>query len=165
MRLTGRWKDNSRAFLHCPSSGVWLEKKLDKINPPQPEKKDALPIEDNRLKRNVDIQSLIEINESEKDSIKVEIYDNGVIDNDSVSVYHDNTLLVHKQMISLKPITFYISLNKENPLSKIKMVAESMGTIPPCTAFMIITTRKKKYEVNLSSNFTSNGSIEFFLKE
>jgi hypothetical protein len=120
---------------------------------------------DKNLERKSDIQSLVEISNAEKDSILVELYDNGIIDNDSASLYLDDSMLLHKQFVSNKPISLYISLVKQRPLSKLKLAAESLGSIPPCTALMIITTKKKRYEVNVSSNFDSNGVVEFFLKE
>ena len=117
-------------------------------------------------RRETDVQSLLEISPAEKDSIKVEIYDNGEIDGDSVSVYEGQTLRVEKRMISLKPIVFYVSLNKNvNPITHLRLVAESLGTIPPCTALMIVTTKSKRYEVHLSSNFSKNATVELFLKD
>lgn len=116
--------------------------------------------------RETDVQSLLEIAPAEKDSIRVDVYDNGEIDGDSVSVYEDNTLRVNKKMITAKPITFYVSLDKNvNPITHLRMVAESLGSIPPCTALMIVTTKSKRYEVHLSSNFNKNATVELFLKE
>jgi hypothetical protein len=117
-------------------------------------------------RRETDVQSLIEIAPADKDSIKVEIYDNGEIDGDSVSVYEGEVLRINKKMISLKPLTFYVSLNKNiNPITHLRLVAESLGTIPPCTALMIVTTKSKRYEVHLSSNFSKTATVELFLKE
>ncbi len=116
--------------------------------------------------RETDVQSLIEIANADKDSIKVEVYDNGDIDGDSVSVYEENLLRINKKMITAKPITFYVSLDKKtNPIAHLRLVAESLGSIPPCTALMIITTKSRRYEVRLSSNFSKNATVEFFLKE
>jgi len=115
-------------------------------------------------RRDTDVQSLLEIAPSEKDSIKVEVYDNGEIDGDTVSVYEGQTLRVDRKMISLKPIVFYVSLNK-NPITHLRLVAESLGAIPPCTALMIVTTKTKRYEMHLSSNFSKNATVELFLKE
>lgn len=116
--------------------------------------------------RETDVQSLIEIATADKDSIKVEVYDNGDIDGDSVSVYEEHLLRINKKMITAKPITFYVSLDKKtNPISHLRLVAESLGSIPPCTALMIITTKSRRYEVRLSSNFSKNATVEFFLKE
>ena len=158
--MKGRWEDNSTALFHCPSTGVWLEKKVD-----EDIKQTNSPPTDKNLERRSDIQSLVEISIAEKDSILVELYDNGIIDNDSASIYLNDSLLLHKQFVSNKPISLYISLDKQRPLSKLKLAAENLGSIPPCTVLMVIKTKKKRYEVNLSSNFSSNGVVEFFLKE
>jgi hypothetical protein len=116
--------------------------------------------------RETDVQSLLEIDAAEKDSIKVEVYDNGEIDGDSVSVYEEEVQRINKRMITAKPITFYVSLDKNaHPIVHLRLVAESLGSIPPCTALMIVTTRSKRYEVHLSSNFNKNATVELFLKE
>ena len=160
LEMKGRWEDNSVSLFQCPPSGIWLEKKIDK----NIKQTHAAP-KDNRLERRSDIQSLVEISDVEKDSILIELYDNGIVDNDSASIYLDDSLLLFKQFVSGKPISLYISLDKQRPMSKLKLIAENLGSIPPCTVLMLIRTKKKRYEVNLSSNFSSNAVVEFFLKE
>jgi hypothetical protein len=116
--------------------------------------------------RETDVQSLVEIAAADKDSIRVDVYDNGEIDGDSVSVYEETELRINKRMITAKPITFYVSLDKNvHPITHLRLVAESLGSIPPCTALMIVTTKSKRYEVRLSSNFNKNATVELFLKE
>ena len=116
--------------------------------------------------RETDVQSILEIGTADKDSIKVDVYDNGEIDGDSVSVYEENVPRINKKMITAKPITFYVSLTKNvNPIVHLRLVAESLGSIPPCTALMIVATKTKRYEVRLSSNFNKNATVELFLKE
>jgi len=160
LEMTGKWEDNSVSLFQCPPSGVWLEKKADeKI------KQINIASKDKGLERRSDIQSLVEVSSVEKDSILIELYDNGIVDNDSASIYLDDSLLLFKQFVSSKPVSLYVSLGKQRPISKLKLVAENLGSIPPCTVLMIITTKKKRYEVNLSSNFNSNAVVEFFLKE
>ena len=160
LEMSGKWEDNSVSLFQCPPSGVWLEKKanekIKQIN--------STP-KDNRLQRRSDIQSLVEISSVEKDSILIELYDNGIVDNDSASIYLDDSLLLYKQFVSANPILLYVSLDKQRPISKLKLIAENLGSIPPCTVLVIIITKKKRYEVNLSSNFNSNAVVEFFLKE
>jgi hypothetical protein len=115
--------------------------------------------------RQTDIQSLLEIDMADKDSIRVDIYDNAEIDGDSVSVYENEVQRVYKKRITASPIRFYVSLNKNvNPIVHLRLVAESMGSIPPCTALMIVTTKSKRYEVHLSSNFKKNATVELFLR-
>jgi len=160
LEMTGKWEDNSVSIFQCPPSGVWLEKKIDKNI-----KQTNTASKDKRLERTSDIQGLVEISSAEKDSILIELYDNGIVDNDSASIYLDDSLLLYKQFVSSKPISLYVSLDKQRHLSKLKLVAENLGSIPPCTVLMLIKTKKKRYEVNLSSNFNSNAVVEFFLKE
>lgn len=159
-RLEGRWKDNSTALFHCAASGVWLEKSKAAEIQQAPALKSEKVVE-----RTSDIQSVIEVNANEKESISIELYDNGIVDHDSVSLYLDDSLILYKQFVSARPITITISLDKKNSLNKLKLVAESLGSIPPCTVLMFINTKRKKYQVNLSSTFNSNGIVEFFLKE
>lgn len=116
--------------------------------------------------RETDVQSLLEIASADKDSIRVDVYDNGEIDGDSVSVYEEGVQRISKKLITAKPITFYVSLNKNvNPIVHLRLIAENLGTIPPCTALMIVTTKSRRYEVRLSSNFRKNATVELFLKE
>ena len=154
MKLQGKWKDKSSAsfLFKCSPTTVWLSKKinLEKFI---------------SINRATEIQSLIEIDKKDADSIKIEIFDNGEIDNDTISLFHNDKLITERKMISAKALTFYISLTSDNPIAKLKLIAESFGTIPPCTALMIVTTKKKRYEVNLRSDFFKNGVVEFFLKE
>ncbi len=141
---------------------------------PQPAQKEKvtsvkikpLPIPDKITERETDVQSLLEIPSADKDSIRVDVYDNGEIDGDSVSVYEEETLRINRKKITEKPLTFYVTLNKNsNPIAHLRLVAESLGTIPPCTALMIVTTKSKRYEVRLASNFSKNATVELFLKE
>jgi hypothetical protein len=166
LKFEGIWKDNSTSIFHCATCEVWLEKQdetttLQDTEPakPLPENKTG-----NKLQRRIDIQSLVEINEKEADSIKIDIYDNGIVDNDTVSVYFNDLMIITQKMISQKPISFYVKPDKKK-LNKLILVAENLGSIPPCTAFMIVTTKRKRYEVNLSSDTHSNAAIEFFFKE
>jgi len=160
LEMTGRWEDNSVSMFQCPPSGVWLEKKVDNSI------KQTNPVlKDKKLERRSDIQSLVEINSAEKDSILIELYDNGIVDNDSASIYLDDSLLLYKHFVSANPVSLYISLDKQRPIRKFKLIAENLGSIPPCTVLMLIITKRKRYEVNLSSNFNSNAVVEFFLKE
>jgi hypothetical protein len=160
LTLKGRWSDNNPRLFGCPTTGVWLQKDI-----PPDQKQATFKPRDKNLERSSDIQHLIEISEFEKDSIEISIFDNGVIDNDSISLYLNDSLLITKQLITNKPISLFISLDKKIPLNKLKLSAENLGTIPPCTAFMIVKTKKKRFEVNLSSDFRSNGVVEFFMKE
>lgn len=101
----------------------------------------------------------------EAGEISVDLYDNGEIDGDSVSVYHNNLLLIAHAKLSQKPISFRIGIDAAHPHHELIMVAENLGSIPPNTSLMIITSRTKRYEVFISSTEQKNAKVVFDLKE
>jgi hypothetical protein len=110
------------------------------------------------------IQKQILITPEETDSIKVELYDNGVIDGDTVTLFRDNRLVLQNKRLSTAPIVFYTSLEKGQNVQSIKMQAQNLGTIAPNTALMIITTRKAKYNVPLSGDMGKSAVVELLLQ-
>jgi hypothetical protein len=161
--LKGKWKPKRPILFAAASINTNYKKSIQML----PVVKDSLvnkPEPPAVLQRLPDIQSLIEVDDNKNDVIHIKIYDNGEIDKDSVSLYMDDDMLVYKQQISLTPIAVDIPVSKLKDISKLKLIAESLGTIPPCTAVMVITIGKKRYEVNLSSDFRKNAVVEFFLK-
>lgn len=97
--------------------------------------------------------------------IRIDLYDNGEIDGDTVSIYHNNTLLVSRTRLSQKPITFRITVNKDQPHHELIMVAENLGTIPPNTSLMIVTAGDTRHQVFISSSEQKNAQVVFNLKE
>jgi len=173
-QLSGRWKGTKSPFGFMPFNKVWLEKPKDSIVKKDTIPEAVIPAKENKvivnkdsikLNRQVDIQKIIEVSSAEKDSIHIAVYDNGEIDQDSISVYvNDQPVLLHR-LITDKPLSFYLTLEKGRQFQKIKMIAENLGTVPPNTALMIITTKKKRYEVRLSSDLDKNAVVEFVLLE
>ena len=96
--------------------------------------------------------------------IKVDLYDNGQIDGDTVSIYHNNRLIVSKARLSQEPITFRIKIDESDPQHEVIMVAENLGSIPPNTSVMIVTAGSKKHEVFISSSEQKNAKVLFSLK-
>ncbi|MBI2283855.1 MAG: OmpA family protein [Bacteroidetes bacterium] len=99
------------------------------------------------------------------DSVKVELYDNGVFDEDSVSVIYNKELVVYKQLLQTnKPISFYVKLNADIRRNEMIFFAENLGLTPPNSALMIITDgERKRTEINVSSDLEHN-SVIYFIK-
>ncbi|NOT94536.1 N-acetylmuramoyl-L-alanine amidase family protein [Ferruginibacter sp.] len=97
------------------------------------------------------------------DKVKVEIYDDGEIDNDIVSVYFNKALIVANKALTAKAYSFNVELvpGKTNELV---LYADNLGSIPPNTALMIITDGVNRYEVRLSADLKNNASIRFEFK-
>ncbi|MEJ7738276.1 MAG: hypothetical protein WKF97_12680 [Chitinophagaceae bacterium] len=108
---------------------------------------------------------LIKQIETEAGDINVDLYDNGEIDGDTVSIYHNNVLLVSRVKISEKPISFRIAIDAEHPHHELIMVANNLGSIPPNTSLMVIKAGTKRYEVFISSTEQKNAKVVFDLKE
>src|SRR5688500_13804595 len=102
---------------------------------------------------------LIEEIEVDSDSLKVDFYDNGEIDGDSVSVFFNNQLLSFSQKLSTRSLHFDLALDTTKELNELSMFADNLGTIPPNTALMIVTDGEKQHEIRLSSNFEKNATI------
>jgi hypothetical protein len=69
-----------------------------------------------------------------------------------------------KQKITATPLVSYISVSEDYPISPITIVAESMGYIPPYTAQLVVSTKKSRYALKVSSDYTRNSAVELFLK-
>ncbi len=112
--------------------------------------------------RNNALVKRIETGEGE---IRVDLYDNGEIDGDTVTIYHNNKLLVSRARLSQKAVTLVIAIDKNNPHHELVMVANNLGSIPPNTSLMVVTAGSKRYEVFISSNEQNNAKVVFDLRE
>lgn len=91
--------------------------------------------------------------------ILIELYDNGEIDGDTVTVYHNNTIIANKRKLTDKPISIKILADNTNTMHEFVMVANNLGSIPPNTALMVITTGGKRYEVFLTADNNKNAKV------
>lgn len=112
-------------------------------------------------KRSNEIIKTIEINHP---TFKVDLYDNGAIDGDSISLFYNGKLLLSHKRLSDKPISLTLETGTEKETSELTMYAENLGEIPPNTALMIVTDGEKRYEVRIASDLKKSGTIRFVLK-
>lgn len=91
--------------------------------------------------------------------LSIEIFDNGTIDNDTISLYHNNKLVISNGKLNYTPLKFSIKCTEEEIRHELILVAENLGEIPPNTALMVITAGKKRYEVFLTSNEKRNAKV------
>jgi hypothetical protein len=103
--------------------------------------------------------------EVEAGEIELKLYDNGEIDGDTVSIYHNNTLIRSHMRLSQKPISITIGINPTESHHEIIMVAENLGSIPPNTSVMIVTTASNRYQIFISSSEQKNAKVVFDLKD
>ena len=97
--------------------------------------------------------------------INLSIYDNGTIDGDTVSVYFDNKLVVNKKRLSGNPISLDLELDESISLHTLVVYAENLGSIPPNTSLVILTTASgKRYELKSSATLEKNAALVFEYK-
>jgi hypothetical protein len=118
-----------------------------------------VPVPEVLKTRKNELAKLIEV--ATADEIKVDLYDNGDIDHDTVSVYLDNKLIVSRQMLKATAISFKLKIDSDNPEHELVMVAENLGEIPPNTSLMVVTVGSQRYEVRITSNEQKNALVRF----
>lgn len=93
--------------------------------------------------------------------IRLDFYDNGTIDGDSISVRVNNNTVVSHQRLSAKPVTIIIKINPAVLFQEVEMIAENLGSIPPNTALLLITAGKKRYRLFLTSTKANSAAVQF----
>lgn len=131
---------------------------------PTPKKVDTLiaiklpPIEKQITERkNVVIKTIT----TSSPTLTISMYDNAVVDGDTISVFHNGKLIVARQLLSEKGIDVTIELSKEKPHHEIVLFAHNLGSIPPNTALLVITAGKERYELKASASLTENATLVF----
>ncbi|MFP5042157.1 hypothetical protein [Parasediminibacterium sp. JCM 36343] len=89
----------------------------------------------------------------------VEFYDNGQIDGDTISVYHNNRVVIDKKRLTYSPITMQVHIDEKKPVYEFIAVAENLGLVPPNTALVIVSSGSKHYEINITSDEQRNAKI------
>lgn len=94
-------------------------------------------------------------------TIRLDFYDNGIVDGDVISVVVNGTTILSHQELSAKPITTYLKIDLQNTFQEIQMIAENEGSIPPNTALLIVTANGKRYQLFLSSKMEKSAKVRF----
>jgi hypothetical protein len=143
---------------------VWKPSVFDTLSPVNiVQRKVVNYVVENQFKERENV--LIQEIEVDSDSLKVDFYDNGEIDGDSVSVFFNNQLLSFSQKLSARSLHFDLALDTAKELNELSMFADNLGSIPPNTALMIVTDGEKRHEIRLSSSFEKNATIRIKRKK
>jgi hypothetical protein len=93
--------------------------------------------------------------------IEINIYDNGTVDNDTISVFLDKKLVLSKKRLTEKALTLKVNLDENANYHELVMVAENLGEIPPNTSLMVVKAGKQQYEVRITSTEQKNAVVVF----
>ena len=127
----------------------------------RPDTEDKKPLEGRFEKRNSDVLKTIEIDNK---TFTVNLYDNGEIDGDSISLFFNDKLIISHKRLSDKALSLKLNVDESRDLNELVMYAENLGTIPPNTALMVVNDGDNRYEVRISSDLKKSGVIRFIHK-
>lgn len=109
--------------------------------------------------------NLVQTITSETKNVTIKIYDNGEIDDDTISVYLDKKLVLSKQRLSASPLVVNIKMDEDDAEHELVMVADNLGRIPPNTSLMLVNAGDKRYEVRITSNEQKNAVVRFVYRK
>lgn len=152
--------NNNNTVLVKPKIDTAKKAEVNKIQPedknltvnPNTKTRDRLRSRENNLVETFIINS---------ENVVVKLFDNGQIDNDTISVYLDKQLILSKKRLSAAALTINLKMDESNPDHELIMVAENLGEIPPNTSLMIVTAGDKRYEVRITSTEQKNAMVRF----
>lgn len=159
--LNGDWKGvYSERNMICPPGKIQLKRVNVSDFPVDVDQPDTLASLQKSLHlapREKEVVKTITVNSAQ---IRIELYDNGEIDHDTVTVLINNKVLLYHQMLTDRPLTINFNAFPSTEYELV-MYANNLGTIPPNTALMMITAGDKKYEVFLSSSEQKSAAVKF----
>jgi hypothetical protein len=130
--------------------------------PPPPVRKDGVvTTPKNVTERKNKEQSRITVNTK---SIKLKVYDNAIMDGDTVSILYNGKMLISKKLLTEKGFEIDLELDEKNTRHEIVLFAENLGSIPPNTALIVITAGDKRYELFASASLEENAVLVFEYK-
>jgi hypothetical protein len=93
--------------------------------------------------------------------VTVKLYDNGEIDDDSISVFLNNKLVLSHKRLTANPLVLKFKMDEDNSEQELIMVAENLGSIPPNTSVMIVEAGEQRFRVSITSTEQKNAVVRF----
>jgi hypothetical protein len=93
--------------------------------------------------------------------VTVKLYDNGEIDNDTISVFLNKKLVLSHKRLTANPLVLKFKMDEDNSEQELTMVAENLGTIPPNTSVMMVEAGDQSFRVSITSTEQKNAVVKF----
>lgn len=104
--------------------------------------------------------TLFDIPTTEKE-LFIKVLDNAITDGDTISILHNKKLIAEKIQVAARAFPLKIQLSKESPYHELVLVAHNLGSIPPNTALLLVTSGGREYRLNAFADLTKNAVIIF----
>jgi hypothetical protein len=159
--IIGDWKGHEMGNSNlCQPGKVSLQRSLTSVWPVDVYQNDTLLGLQKNLKLKNREKELVKNIAVDTNKIRIELYDNAEIDDDTVTVFLNNTLLLYKKRLTDRPLVLDVDVFP-NQDYELMMYADNLGRIPPNTSLMIITAGKKRYEMRISSSESKSAVVQF----
>ncbi len=93
------------------------------------------------------------------DSLVLSLYDNGIVDGDTVSVFLNGEPVIEKQMLKASATKKTIYMPPAADSVQLVLFAENLGSIPPNTGLLTIRDGEQVYQVRFSADLQKNASV------
>jgi len=97
-------------------------------------------------------------------NFRVDLYDDGDVDGDIISVYYNGKALLTNKKLTANPLTLNLTTDASRAENELLIYAENEGEIPPNTALMIVTEGNNRTEVRVTADAKKNGVVLFSKK-
>jgi hypothetical protein len=159
--LTGEWKGfESDSKKTCPPGKITLYRVPTTDFPIDIEQPAELARIQHNLKlaqRETEVVTTLSLDTS---TIRLDIYDNAEIDNDTVTIFLNDKLLLYRQRLTDKPLTLEVKAFPQTDYELV-MYADNLGSIPPNTALLLVTAGRRRHELRLSASDKKNAAVRF----
>ncbi|MBC7687586.1 MAG: N-acetylmuramoyl-L-alanine amidase [Aquabacterium sp.] len=135
--------------------------KISSTNLAKEEKEKITPAEEKYTNRSKNILKRIDIKQP---NFKVDLYDDGDVDGDIVSVYYNGKILLNNKKLTEKALTLNLTADPGRIENELLVYAENEGDIPPNTALLVVTDGNNRTEVRITADEKKNGVVIFSKK-
>lgn len=111
--------------------------------------------------RNVELTNTLLFGE---DSVTVRVYDNGIVDGDVITLMVNDEELFEKAKLSAEPLTFVLRARDASE-HLVSFIAETLGSIPPNTGLIIVSSASSRKELQFSSDFSKTASLKIIFRK
>jgi len=93
------------------------------------------------------------------DSLVLSLYDNGVVDGDTVSVFLNGNPIISKQVLKVSAFKKTIYITPEMDSVELVLFADNLGSIPPNTGLLTVRDGDQTFNVRFSADLKKNAAI------
>jgi hypothetical protein len=99
------------------------------------------------------------------DSLILTLYDNGIVDGDTVSVVLNGEVIIPRQGLSEQAYRKVIKIPPGSDSLQLVMYAENLGSIPPNSGLLIIQDGSERYEVGFRGDMKNSSAVRLRRKQ